>query len=34
MFHIILQAAVIADYKIIMDMLNIIIGEWAARQVT
>ena len=33
-FHIILRAAVIADYKIIMDILNIIIGAWAARQVT
>ena len=33
-FHIILRAAVIADYKIIMDILNIIIGTWAARQVT
>ena len=31
--HIILRAAVIADYKIIMDILNIIIGAWAARQV-
>ena len=27
-------AAVIADYKIIMDILNIIIGAWAAHQVT
>ena len=25
---------VIADYKIIMDILNIIIGAWAARQMT
>ena len=33
-FHIILRAAVIADYKIIMDILNIIIGAWAARQMT
>ena len=33
-FHIILRAAVIADYKIIMDILNIIIGAWAVRQVT
>ena len=33
-FHIILRAAVIADYKIIMYILNIIIGAWAARQVT
>ena len=33
-FHIILWAAVIADYKIIMDILNIIIGAWTARQVT
>ena len=33
-FHIILRAAVIADYKIIMDLLNIIIGAWAAHQVT
>ena len=33
-FHIILRAAVIADYKIIMDTLNIIIGAWAARQGT
>ena len=33
-FHIILWAAVIADYKIIMDILNIIIGAWAARKVT
>ena len=33
-FHIILRAAVIADYKIIMDILNIIIGAWAAHQVT
>ena len=33
-FHIILGAAVIADYKIIMDILNIIIGARAARQVT
>ena len=33
-FHIILRAAVIADYKIIMDILNIIRGAWAARQVT
>ena len=32
-FHIILRATVIADYKIIMDILNIIIGAWAARQV-
>ena len=32
-FHIILRAAVIAVYKIIMDnILNIIIGAWAARQ--
>ena len=30
-FHIILRAAVIVDYKIIMDILNIIIGAWAAR---
>ena len=29
-FHIILRAAVIADYKIIMDILSIIIGAWAA----
>ena len=28
-FHIILRATVIADYKIIMDILNIIIGAWA-----
>ena len=33
-FHIILRAAVIADYKIIMDILIIIIGAWAARQLT
>ena len=33
-FHIILRTAVIADYKIIMDILHIIIGAWAARQVT
>ena len=33
-FHIILRAAVIADYKIIMNILNIITGAWAARQVT
>ena len=33
-FHIILRAAVIADYKIIMDILNIIVGAWAVRQVT
>ena len=33
-FHIMLQAAVIAYYKIIMDILNIIIGSWATRQVT
>ena len=33
-FHIILWAAVIADYKIIMDILNTIIGAWAARQKT
>ena len=33
-FHIILRATVIADYKINMDILNIIIGEWAAHQVT
>ena len=33
-FHIILRAAVIADYKIIMDILNIITWAWAARQVT
>ena len=32
-FLIILRAAVIADYRIIMDVL-IIIGAWAARQVT
>ena len=32
-FLIILRAAVIADYKIIMDILNIIIGTWAARLV-
>ena len=30
----VLRAAVIADYKIIMDILNIIIGAWAAHQVT
>ena len=29
-FHIILRVRVIADYKIIMDKLNIIIGAWAA----
>ena len=29
-FHIILRAAVIVDYKIIMDILNIIIGAWTA----
>ena len=33
-FNIILRAVVIADYKIIMDILNIIIGALAARQVT
>ena len=33
-FHIILRAAVIADYKIVMVILNIIIGIWAAHQVT
>ena len=33
-FHIILRAAVIADYRIIMNILNIFIGAWAARQVT
>ena len=33
-FHINMRAAVIADYKIIMTILNIIIGAWAARQVT
>ena len=33
-FHIILRAAVIADYRIIMDILNINTGEWAGRQVT
>ena len=33
-FHIILRAAVISDYRIIMDILNIITGTWAARQVT
>ena len=32
--HIILRAAVIADYKIMMDILNIIIGKRAAHQVT
>ena len=32
--HIILRAAVIADYKIVMHILNIIIGAWAVRQVT
>ena len=32
-FHIILRAAVIADYRII-NILNIITGTWAARQVT
>ena len=32
-FHIFLRATVFADYKIIMDILNIIIGEWASRQV-
>ena len=33
-FHIILRVVVIADYKIIMDILNIIIGAWKARQMT
>ena len=33
-FLIILLAAVIADYKIIIDILNIIIEAWAAHQVT
>ena len=33
-FHIILRAAVIADYKIILDILNIIKGAWASHQVT
>ena len=33
-FHIILRAAVIADYKIIMDILNIFIGAWAIHHVT
>ena len=33
-FRIILRAAVIADYKIIMDILNIIFRACAARQVT
>ena len=30
----ILLPAIIADYKIIMDILNIIIGAWAAHHVT
>ena len=30
-FHIILRAAVIAGYKIIMDILNIIIRAWAEK---
>ena len=33
-FHTILRAAVIADYKTIIDILNIIIGAWAAHHVT
>ena len=33
-FHIILRVAVIADYKIFMYILNIILGAWSARQVT
>ena len=33
-FHITLWAAVIADYKIIMDILNIIIGAWGAGDVS
>ena len=32
-YSLILRAAVIADYRIIMDIVNII-GVWAARQVT
>ena len=33
-YKLILLAAVVANYKIIMDILNIIIGAWADRQVT
>ena len=33
-YNLILWAAVIADYKIIMDILIIIIGAWTACQVT